>query len=195
VLVLTVTILLGMAAGYALGGRLGNLSQMHLKHTWLVLASFLPQFVIFTPLGEGIDESVSVAIHLVTYVMLLAFIALNRRDPGITFAGVGVVANALVIFANGGYMPASPRALDYAGFVTTSETHYNSAVADHGVRLLMLGDVMATPDWVPLVSNVFSVGDVLIAIGVAIVIAQGMRGSAPARPVRIPVRGGRAETP
>ena len=59
----------------------------------------------------------------------------------------------------------------------------------------MLGDVMATPDWVPLVANVFSVGDVLIAIGVAIVIAQGMRGSAPARPLRVPVRGGHAETP
>jgi hypothetical protein len=194
VLVLTVAVLLGVAAGYGLGGRLGNLSDMHLRHTWLVIASIVPQLVIFTPLGEGIDDTVSVAIHLVTYVLLLVFVVLNRRDPGITFAGVGVVANALVIFANGGYMPASPRALDYAGFVATSQTHYNSAVADHGVRLLVLGDVMATPDWIPFVANVFSVGDVLIAIGVAIVIAQGMRGPAPARAVRLPVRGGRAET-
>lgn len=175
-LVLTVTILLGLAAGYALGGRLDNLGRVHLEHTWLVVASIVPQLVIFTPLGSGIDETVSVAIHLGTYVMLLAFIVLNRRDPGITFAGVGVAANALVIFANGGYMPAAPRALEFAGYVTTSDTHYNSAVADHGVRLLVLGDVMATPDWVPLVGNVFSVGDVLIAVGVAMVIAQGMRG-------------------
>jgi hypothetical protein len=179
-LVLTVTVLLGVAIGYALGGRLINLSEMRLEHTWLILVAFLPQLVIFTPLGVGIDETVSVAVHLVTYVMLIAFIVLNRRDPGVTFAGVGVAANALVIFANGGYMPASPRALEYAGFAVTSDTHYNSAVADHGVRLLVLGDVMATPDWVPLVANVFSVGDVLIAIGIAVVIAQGMRGpSAP----------------
>jgi hypothetical protein len=175
-LVLTVTILLGLAAGYALGGRLSNLSHVNLEHTWLVVASIVPQLVIFTPLGEGIDDTVSVVIHLGTYLMLLTFIALNRRDPGITFAGVGVAANALVIFANGGYMPASPRALEYAGFVVTSDTHYNSAVADNGVRLLVLGDVMATPDWMPLVGNVFSVGDVLIAVGVAIVIARGMRG-------------------
>jgi hypothetical protein len=92
-------------------------------------------------------------------------------------------------------MPASPRALEYAGYVATSDTHYNSAVAEHGVRLLVLGDVMATPDWVPLVANVFSVGDVLIAIGVAVVIARGMRGPEPARSVRLPVRGGHAEAP
>ena len=191
-LVLTVTVVLGLAVGYALGGRIGNLSQMHLRHTWLVLASIVPQLVIFTPLGASIDDSVSVAVHLVTYVLLVVFVLFNRRDPGITFAGVGVVANALVIFANGGYMPASPRALQYAGFLAQYETHYNSAVADQGVRLLVLGDVMATPDWMPFVGNVFSVGDVLIAIGVAIVIARGMMGPRPAHAVRVPVRGGHA---
>jgi len=36
-----------------------------------------------------------------------------------------------------------------------------------------LTDIFALPDWLPF-ANVFSIGDVLIAIGVAIVVAWGM---------------------
>ena len=39
-----------------------------------------------------------------------------------------------------------------------------------------LTDIFALPAWLPL-SNVFSVGDVLIGIGVAVAIAAAMRGS------------------
>jgi multisubunit Na+/H+ antiporter MnhE subunit len=43
-----------------------------------------------------------------------------------------------------------------------------------------LTDVFALPAWVPL-ANVFSVGDVLIGAGIALVIANRMRRPAPAR--------------
>jgi hypothetical protein len=43
--------------------------------------------------------------------------------------------------------------------------------------LALLTDIFAVPAWVPF-ANVFSVGDVLIAIGIAVAIAATMR-SAP----------------
>jgi hypothetical protein len=50
----------------------------------------------------------------------------------------------------------------------------NSALVAHPA-LEPLTDIFATPAWLPL-ANIFSVGDVLIAIGVAVAIVAGMRG-------------------
>jgi hypothetical protein len=44
-----------------------------------------------------------------------------------------------------------------------------------------LTDLVALPAWLPL-ANVFSVGDVLIGIGIALTLAFGMRASTPPRP-------------
>ena len=49
----------------------------------------------------------------------------------------------------------------------------NSAVLEDPA-LAPLTDIFALPSWVPF-HNVFSVGDVLIAAGIVVVIAMGMR--------------------
>jgi len=175
VLVLIVATVCGLVAGYALGGRLQNLESLHLRMPALVLLAMAVQLVIFTGLGGWLGESASIVAHVASYGLLLAFAFLNRGNLGIVLAGVGTLLNAVVIVANGGYMPASRWALDLAGLATTSATHNNSMVADEGARLLPLGDVMAVPGALPLLSNVFSVGDVLIIVGVAILIALAMR--------------------
>ena len=48
----------------------------------------------------------------------------------------------------------------------------NSAVVTHP-NLAVFTDIFAIPSWMPLV-NVFSIGDVLIAVGLAVVVAQAM---------------------
>jgi hypothetical protein len=178
VLVLIVALLCGLAAGYALGGRLRNLERLDLRLPWLVILAMGIQLVIFTSLGDAVGETASLGAHAVSYALLLAFALLNRRNLGVLLAGVGTALNATVIIANGGYMPASRSALELAGLFTGETTHNNSVVADHGARLLPLGDVMAVPGGVPFVSNVFSVGDLFIAVGVALLLATAMRASA-----------------
>jgi hypothetical protein len=187
-------VLVGLLAGYARGGSLRNTEGLRLNAPWLVLLSLVVQVVIFSPLGAPLGEMAGLVLHLATYGLLLLFVVWNRDNAGVTFAGVGIAANAIVIAANGGYMPASRRALEMAGRLTEDATHNNSAVADHGARLLVLGDVMATPEWVPLVANVFSAGDVLIAGGVAMMLATAMREPGTPWTFRAPISGGRAET-
>jgi hypothetical protein len=85
--------------------------------------------------------------------------------------------NLLAIALNGGYMPASRHALEVAGEQFAGAAANNSTVIHEGTRLWFLGDVFAIPDGT-ILSNVFSVGDVLIIAGVAILIATAMR-SAP----------------
>jgi len=179
VLVLIVAMAAGLAAGYALGGRLRNLERLQLRLPWLVVLAMAVQIVIFSRLGSPLGETASLWGHVVSYALLLAFAVLNRRNLGVLLAGIGALLNAIVIVANGGYMPASKRALDLAGLIATSQTHNNSIVADESARLLPLGDVMAVPGGIPFFSNVFSMGDVLIAVGVTVLLATAMRAPAP----------------
>lgn len=180
-LILVAALAGGLVAGYALGGRVRNLEYLKLNLPWLVFLALGLQLIIFSPFGQPFSDTITVALHLFSYALILAFAAANWREPGITFASVGIVSNVIAIAANGGYMPASRRALELAGITVAAEPHNNSAVAEHSVRLLVLGDVMAVPEWVPLVANVFSVGDVLIAGGVALMLATAMRAPVRAR--------------
>jgi hypothetical protein len=179
--ILIVALALGIIAGYSLGGRLRNLEHLQLRLSWLVVLALAVQLAIFSPLGSRLDETVAVMLHLASYALILTFAAANWRKTGVLIAGIGAGLNAAVITANGGFMPATERALRFAGLAVEAEPHNNSALAGEGARLLPLGDVMAIPDWVPLVANVFSIGDVLIATGVAVMLAVAMRDPAQGR--------------
>ena len=106
--------------------------------------------------------------------MAAVFVVANRRLAGIRTLALGATLNLIAILANGGVMPASRSALRTAGMLTNSTDFLNSAALLHP-RLLFLGDILAVPHAVPL-ANVYSIGDVGIAIGVAIAI-HGLAGS------------------
>ena len=89
--------------------------------------------------------------------------------------GVGGLLNLVAIAANGGVMPASRGALSTAGLDVQSGQFANSDFVD-GANLAFLGDVFAIPAGWPG-ANVFSVGDVLMLVGVFLVVhaAAGSR--------------------
>ena len=91
---------------------------------------------------------------------------MNHRSAGTLVIGVGGLLNLVAIAANGGVMPATRDALEASGWEPTPGHFANSAlVADPHVQFL--GDVFATPSWLP-VHSVFSVGDVVIVVGFAL---------------------------
>ena len=88
--------------------------------------------------------------------------------------------NLVAISANGGVMPASPSALRASGW-TPAPGHFANSAAVADPRLPWLGDVFATPSWLP-VHSVFSLGDIVIVAGVAVFLQQTCRRSdTPAR--------------
>jgi Family of unknown function (DUF5317) len=89
----------------------------------------------------------------------------------------GAIANLAAVLANGGFMPASQAALAAAGRVTP--TIYSNSVAAQNPALWPLTDIFALPSAMPL-ANVFSVGDVMIGLGIALVAILGMRGDSTA---------------
>jgi hypothetical protein len=163
----------GVALGYLVGGRLDRLSELRFHWAWLAILGLVVQVVLFSGLadqllGGGIGEAVYVAS---TAAVLLAVLR-NLRIPGMALIALGAASNLAAIVANGGIMPTTPDAMAAAGLDPT-EGFSNSAVVDDPA-LAPLTDVFALPPWLPF-HNVFSVGDVLIAVGIVAVIALGMR--------------------
>ena len=145
------------------GRSLAPLAKLPLRGVWLVWLSIGLQLVI--TVVPGFPNWLGRPLHLSTFAMSAAFVWCNRRLPGVLFVAVGGALNLAAIAANGGTMPASAWAWRTAGFPVLTGHFENSNVA-HGARLAWLGDVFAIPAGWPL-SNVFSVGDVIIVIAVA----------------------------
>ncbi len=182
---------LGILLGYLRGGRLANLARLELRGTGLVLAALVIQLLIFPlplPGREGpllaLSKGATAALHLASYALLAAFVALNRKERGLLLMGLGMLLNVVVIAANGGYMPTYPELLAAAGRLEAAQklkamgTYANNVCINcEGVsaRLTFLGDVFYVPAGVPF-ANVFSLGDVLLAVGLIALLQAKMRG-------------------
>jgi len=107
-------------------------------------------------------------------VLALAFCAGNARVHGVALVTAGLVANAIVVGANGA-MPVSIVAAFHARVPITSiaaGTDSRHEIAGDGTSLPWLGDVVAVP--LPLRPEVVSPGDVLVVAGLAELVVVGM---------------------
>lgn len=161
-----------LAVGLALGGRLGNLAELRLRAPWLFFVAIALQVVAF-PFGFlpwSTEPAVASWLWLVSYGFLIVAAVVNREIAGVPIVALGMLLNLAAIVANGGTMPVSSSAMHEAG--RTAVTQANStAVADPHLDWLV--DRWAAPDWIPL-ANVFSIGDVVIAVGAVVIVLSAM---------------------
>jgi hypothetical protein len=143
------------------GGRLGRFATIRLRSAELAAAGFWVQLAGLEVLTG--PHALLVVLHLGSYLAAAAFVLINRRLPGIWLVGLGGLANGVTVALNGGTLPAASAALARAGMPATTAGYANSGLVAHP-RMAMLGDVFAVPASWPL-SNVFSVGDVLVVAG------------------------------
>jgi len=173
---------LGITIGYLRGGRLANLGRVKLRAPWLILLALMVQLLIF-PLGprEPLINFATEQLHMASYALLVIFVLLNLREWGIVAMGLGMLLNLLAIAANGGYMPTTPERLEAAGLLEAAErlrqtgTYANNTLITPDTPLWFLGDIFYVPSWLPL-ANVFSLGDLLIALGLIAYLQAKMRG-------------------
>lgn len=183
------SIVLGVLVALLLGGRPSRLAEVELRRTWAVWVSIGTQVILFSPLAEGLPEGLADPAHLATYALLIVFAAANVQVLALAPLLLGMALNAAAIFANGGRMPVSGEAWEAAGLSGDGATN----VVVGGDRLQFLGDVFALPAALPL-TNVFSVGDILIGVGAAAFIVSVSTGGGErsfdvrrlARPFRTP---------
>lgn len=157
-------VLLGLATVPLAGGRVGALAGIRFRRLGFLAAAFAVQVPLAFPF---VPDAACRFLHLVSYALIAGFLVGNRHLTGIPVVAFGALTNLLAIAANGGVMPATAGAYARAGLTETAG-FASSAVLD-GPRLLAFGDVFAIPAGLPL-HNVFSIGDVCIAIGAFLVV-------------------------
>ena len=156
------------------GGRLAGLIDIDLGWTWLVAGAIGIQILIISVIPDRF-EGIHKPLHFLSYALAGAFVVANLKIPGVWLIGLGGLANLAAIAANGGVMPATATALRAAGMAVESDEFVNSGVLEDP-KLLFLGDIFSIPGEIPVLNTVFSVGDVLIAIG-TVVLVHGVSGS------------------
>jgi hypothetical protein len=167
------------------GGKLGRLSEVRVRWIGLAAAAFAIQVMLVTVVPDG-DTVLHRILHLATYALAAACLLRNLFEVQFVWLlGVGGLLNLVAIAANGGVMPASRSALETAGLEAQSGDFANSDFVDDA-HVAWLGDVFAVPAGWPG-ANVFSVGDVLMLVGVFLAI-HAAAGSRPAGPGRTRLR-------
>jgi hypothetical protein len=175
-MILLVAILIGLAAT-TLRARLyhRSLTSVQVRLEWLVFTAVIPQIAVFQipAIGKWIPEAIIPVIQISTMTGLLIFTLANLKSTGFSVLSLGLLGNLLVIALNKGWMPVSPETLIRLRPDLPASTWVVGArlalskdqiMASSETTLGWLSDCLTLPPWVPY-KFVFSVGDILIAIG------------------------------
>jgi len=154
------------------------LPKLEIHFGWLALLAVAAQLVvIYVDFGGAAD--LRRFVFPTSYVLLLAFIILNRRRLGFLVIGAGMLLNFLAIVANGGLMPISPTNVEKVGLGDEiAEQDLGDAVPlsknvlleESDTNLQWLTDRFTWDSPGPL--SVFSIGDVIIAAGLVVILVE-----------------------
>jgi hypothetical protein len=171
----------GLVTGFGQAGRQRvRYEAPILQHLWLVFIAFLPQsLVIYLSVHGPMTQASSAFCLILSQVLLLVFAFLNRHDAGMKILMIGAALNGMVMILNGGFMPISPQT---AGRLVSQNILSNIALGSRfgakdilllpaHTRLEWLADRFLPPSWMPH-QVAFSLGDLLIAVGVFWLLAR-----------------------
>lgn len=166
-------IVAGLVLGLLAGGTMAHLGSVRLRFVTLLFAAVVVRFTTEAALGAdlAIAELLRLPLFAIAYGMLLVGLWVNRTQPGLMLAFVGVLGNAIAIVANGGFMPIWLPSLEAAGLTRADvQTAFHTILEPtFGAHFLIhagpLSDVIPIP--FPIIQNVASMGDVFLASGLA----------------------------
>ena len=166
----------GLLVGMARGGSLRGLANVRFSAAPLVWVAIVAQALLGLRTTRGWPDTARTAIVFLSFGLVGLFLAKNLRrmarmlGTGVALLALGWVLNTFVVFANGG-MPVSRHALAISGLpskVNVEEGHlWKHRTATSRSRFRWLGDVVA----LPRLPAVFSVGDLSMMAGIAVVVA------------------------
>lgn len=171
-----------LIVGKIRGGRFSNIASGEIRGWYFIGASFLIEFgaVYLALKGVKIVTDGIFFIHFISYISLFCGLYMNLDKYSFWIITAGVLLNFIVIMANGGKMPVSGDALRFAGLYQNLVDIGQGRIVTHtlmnaSTKLRFLGDVLPLPKYYPR-PKVYSIGDILLAIGVFIYLQQLMLG-------------------
>lgn len=160
-----------LVVGWLRGGRIAHLAHVTLRSSWLVLLGFAAQLLLLGLTARADPAGVAgLPLLVVSQVALLAFLWRNRLLTGMPLVFAGFLLNAVVILANGA-MPVAAGALEAVSGRPAALVPGKHRLLGPGDTLPWLADVLP----IPLLRTVVSVGDVVLAAGVGVLVVDLMR--------------------
>ena len=174
---LCASVVLAVLIGLIRGGKWQNFITFKFRKTWLVILAMVIQLAIFNPLwdkyvGAGMLNNY---LYVLSIAILVIFLLVNIDISGLRILGLGIVSNGVAIVANGGHMPSSLEALkrilpqETISQLQSGSAAYNVVLITSETKFSFLCDLFYIPH-----INVYSVGDILIALGAFITVQQIM---------------------
>ncbi len=176
-----------LAIAVLVGGDVRRLSQLRIRHIELLLTAFAVKVIVAVLGTTHAQLAVNVArpLNVIGAVLLVAVVWFNRRIPGALLFGAGLTLNLAAILAFGGRMPVLlPRDADpNSPILATLKSGLDPlhVALEHPQGLWFIGDVFGIPG-IGGHSSLVSVGDLLMAAGVAWLIIRCSQRSAEPRP-------------
>lgn len=163
----------GLAVGLLLGGKLENLLTQRLRLFPVLFAGIIIRLATEAGLANGADITplAQTAAMATAYACLSVALAANRDLPGMLPAAVGTLSNGVATTVNLGRMPVWQPSLSAAGFdpATVHSPVHSLLAAPVDLAFLShagpLADVV--PVALPIGATVVSIGDLLLAAGLA----------------------------
>ena len=178
-MILLVALLLGATLGWVRGGKVRNLERLRIRYSGAIIFLFVVQAIVRgrpVPL-PWLDTPYRVTIWCIAALLLALLAFANYRVRGFLIVGLGFALNLLVVSLNRG-MPLALGAALQAGATPESIATGQGAgfynLISPETALPLLGDVIGLPHVFGQTGVVLSVGDVLLLVGAAIVVAEGM---------------------
>lgn len=167
----------GLALGMLAGGTLTNLASVRLRLVQLLFLGLLLRYATQYAIENGsvIADQARLPLFGAGFLLLLVGLWLNREQPGLPLAFVGILLNAVAIVTNGGFMPVWEPSVLAAGFPASElgsafhrivgATAAGGIPSDFLAQAGPLGDIIPIP--IPFIRNVASIGDLFLAAGLA----------------------------
>lgn len=173
-------LLLAVIVGYMKGGKFIRLKNLDFKLLSPIIIALIFQYLLLIfgdndlkIIGNYVEE-----IYLGSFILLFIGILINIKIPSLWIIFVGAISNFVVFLMNSMSIPVSLDALKLAGMNNTIELIQNGQyklyeIIANGTDYSLLGKVIAVDKILPI-SGVFSVGDILMTLGLFIFIETHM---------------------
>lgn len=175
-------VIAALPIGYLMGGRLNNIRYARLRLAILPCAAFLLEASIGL-IGQLLDAPPAEWLPKLVrteYLLLTIFIWLNYRMRGMDMLGAATLVNYIVIAANGYRMPVTPIIYQYPNLYHFVERIQTGKLPEY-VLVDWNGPFWFLGDTLPIGNGLASIGDLLMALGVMIIIIDMMMATPPRR--------------
>ncbi len=178
-MILLIIVLISFSFAIIINNGLKGIENKEVKGFYFVIIGFAIQVLIFNEkFANSRYANYTSLLYIISLLIILIFMIINYKQYlGIKIMSLGFISNIVVIIANKGFMPQKLDLLIKSGqlekvkMLKLHSHFYNATLMNKHTHLNFLGDRIMLSLFGKC-KTVYSIGDIIIMIGVAVFIFE-----------------------